>query len=157
MSPEPSAVRWAVLRDYPLRLWSLQQEHNADMLREFQLLVHGSRTGSTVHSAPARLLELATALTADHGPALDRIQAERQQALDRGQDRMDSRVPLVPGARELVQHVRRVLADVDDYCRAGELLTLARPPEVVALGDWTTKELLAQDGGAVPTPWPGPF
>ena len=145
-----------MLRDFPLRVWSRAQEHSADMLREFQLLAHGARTGQA-GSPPAQLLELADLLTTQYGPLLDDIHRTRHEALDRGQDRMDSRVPLVPGAAELLVRVRAVLDAVDEHCRAGELLTLARPPELVALSDWTFRELLAQDAGAQPSPWPGPF
>ena len=49
------------------------------------------------------------------------------------------------------------MAAVDEFCRHGDLLMLERPPEVVALSDWTRVEIIAQYGGAEPTPWPGPF
>ena len=148
--------REGVLRDYPLRLWARQQQHTEEMLREFQLLVHGQRSGQG-STAPARLLQVVESLLAAHGPRIDRIQEERQRAVDQGLERMDSRVPLVEGTPELLGMIQQALADVDDFCRAGDLLTLARPPELVALMDWTARELVAQYHGAAPTPWPGPF
>lgn len=63
----------------------------------------------------------------------------------------------MPGTPVLVERVQAVLADVDEYCRSGELLMLARPPELVALSNWTLGELIAQDAGREATPWPGPF
>ena len=155
MQPAYEVVGEAVLRDYPLRLWARQQEHSADLLREFALLLIGEQT-SDLH-APAQLVELAHMFSLRFGPLLDDLNATRQAALDAGQDRMDSVVPLIGGLEELLAPVRKVLDDVDDFCRRGQLLALERTPEQVALYAWTERELLAQLAGAEPTPWPGPF
>lgn len=145
----------AVLRDYPLRLWARQQEHTDGLLREFALLRVGEEGGS--HHAPQQLLELADVFTARFGPLLEALTTERQDALDRGEDRTDSRVPLVEGTPELLAQVDAVLTAVDEYCAAGDLLVLPRAPELVALSRWTLGELVRQYEGAEPTPWPGPF
>jgi hypothetical protein len=145
----------AVLRDYPLRLWAEQQEHVDSVMREFQLLVVGERSG--VSSAPRMLVELADMFTSRFGDLLQAINEERQAALEAGLDRLDSQIPLVEGAPALLEQVREVLAAVDAYCASGDLLVLPRSPGLVALGDWTRRELLAQYEGAEPTPWPGPF
>ncbi|MFP5219002.1 MAG: hypothetical protein ACLGIG_04595 [Actinomycetes bacterium] len=153
--PEPTPIRGqAVLRDYPLRLWAAQQEHMQALLREFQLLLVGDQQ-STDHTAPRRLLELADMFTARFGPLIEQIHAERQSAYDRGQDRMDSHVPMPEGTPELLQQVNAVLAAVDEYCARGDLLVLPRSPELRALSEWTTREITAQYDGAAPTPWPG--
>jgi hypothetical protein len=91
------------------------------------------------------------------GPLLDAITQERQEAVDRGLDRMDSRIPLVEGAPALMEQVRVVLESVDEYCRKGDLLLLPRSEELVRLADWSRREVVAQFDGAEPTPWPGPF
>lgn len=154
--PDPPAVlRTAVLPDYPLRLWARQQEHLDALLREFQLLLVGQ--SSAAHPAPRRLVELAETFTARFGPLLEAIRTERQAALDRGLDRIDSHVPLVERTPELLAQVEAVLTAVDDYCRSGELLVLPRSPELLALARWTREQLVAQYDGREPTPWPGPF
>lgn len=146
----------AVLRDYPLRLWLRQQEHSDAVLREFQLLVGAQEAGAQT-SAPAQLVELAELFTTRFGGLISEINDERHAALEQGLDRMDSRVPMPEGTPQLMQQVAGVLHAVDDYCRGGELLTLARPPELVTFFEWTMSELTAQYDGAPPTPWPGPF
>lgn len=153
---EPRIRGEAVLRDYPLRLWAEQQEHTQALLREFQLLLVGEQQGPD-HAAPRRLVELADMFTARFGPLIERINAERQDAYDRGLDRLDSVVPMPEGTPELMRQVDSVMAAVDQYCANGDLLVLPRPPEQLALSEWTTRELLAQYEGAPPTPWPGPF
>jgi len=147
----------AVLRDYPLRLWARQQEHSQELLREFKLLLLGKESGQTTTEAPAQLIALSDMFDRDHGPLIERITAERQAAFDAGADRMDSAVPMLPNIGALLDQVRDVLFAVDEYCRGGDMLSLARPRELVELYDWTSQEILAQQDGAEPRPWPGPF
>jgi hypothetical protein len=155
-TPHLEIVRTAVLRDYPLRLWAESREHTDSLLREFQLLLVGEETGPEDH-APRRLVQLADFFTSRYGSLIDEINAERQEAFDRGADRCDSRVPMPKGTPELLDQVNAVMAAVDDYCRSGDLLVLPRSPRLLALADWTDRELRAQYEGAEPTPWPGPF
>lgn len=156
MSDAVKVVGHAVLRDFPLRLWLRQQEHSDALLREFQLLLGGRGTGSDT-SAPAQLVQLAQMFTTRFGALINAINDERHAAMDRGLDRIDSRVPLPEGTPQLLEQVANVMRLVDDYCLAGDLLTLARPPEVIAFSQWSLAELTAQYEGAEPTPWPGPF
>lgn len=155
--PDPNAiVAEAVLVDYPLRLWARQQEHTDELVREFRLLLAGQTTGTT-DSAPAQLVSLAEMFSERFGKLVDEITSARQVRLDAGADRMDWRVPLPASTPTLMRQVDQVWAVVDEYCRSGNLLALARPPEVVALQTWATREIVAQFHGAEPTPWTGPF
>ena len=155
MTDGPTIVGTAVLRDYPLRLWLEQQEHFDALLREFQLLLAGQQSG--IADAPRALVDLADMFTTRFGALLDTINTERQAALDRGLDRVDSRVPLVEGTPELLAQVRVVMDAVDEFCRSGDMLVLPRSERLRALADWSHGELLRQYEGADPTPWPGPF
>ena len=149
--------RFAVLRDYPLRLWVEQQEYTDGLLREFNLLLIGERSGELHSAAPGQLVQLADMFTSRFGALIDAIAQERQAAVDRGLDRMDSRVPLVEGTKQLMEQVRVVLDSVDAFCRSGDLLLLPRPEVLVRLADWSRLEVAGQYDGAEPTPWPGPF
>lgn len=151
------APRTAVLLDYPLRLWARQQEHTDGLLREFKLLLIGERSGELESQPPGQLVALANMFDSRFGPLLDAITRERQEALDAGRDRVDSRIPLVDGTPQLLAQVRAVMAAVDDYCRDGDMLLLPRSPELLALADWTHQQIVGQYDGAEPTPWPGPF
>lgn len=146
----------AVLLDYPLRLWALQQEHTDEVLREFMLLLSGESSGTTA-AAPAQLVGLATMFSTTFGALIDKITILRQQRYDAGDDRMDLPMPLPRSTPELMQRVEQVWGAVDDYCASGELLALARPPQVVALMRWAAHELTRQSRGETPTPWPGPW
>ena len=157
MGSPHQVVGTAVLKDFPLRLWAESEEHSDGVLREFALLLLGQEQGDGVTSAPAQLVALAEMFTTNFGQLLDAIRQERMDALGRGDDRMDSQVPMVDGTPELLGQVEQVLTAVDEYCQQGALLALARPAQVKALTDWTLAEVVAQYGGAEPTPWPGPF
>lgn len=156
-TPQPPEIHGtAVLRDYPLRIWARQQEHTESLLREFQLLLVGEQQ-EHAHAAPRQLVELADMFTVRFGPLIEQINAERQAAYDRGEDRMDSHVPMPVGTPELIGQVDAVLKAVDEYCANGDLLVLPRTPELLALSRWTNEEVTRQYEGGTPTPWPGPF
>ncbi len=147
----------AVLRDYPLRLWAEQNEYFDGLLREFSLLVIGEQSRALTAAAPGRLLELADLFQNRYGALLQTINDERRQALDRGLDRLDLRLPLIEALPDLLASVRQVLDEADDFCRQGDLLTLPRPEALRRFSDWVRAELLTQYDGGPPTPWPGPF
>jgi hypothetical protein len=144
-----------VLRDFPVQLWARQQAYYDELLREFKLLIIGREQGE-VTSAPARLVELADSLNERFGAMLDAVATERQAAYDAGLRVIDSELPVVPGTTDIVRGVQRVFAEVDEFCRRGDLLTLAMPADLAALRDWSTEEILRQCAGWPPTPWPGP-
>ena len=142
-----------VLRGFPLLVWKRQQEYTNDLLREFQLLTlsdDGARNGP-----PGRLLEVADDFIVKYGNYSAALTAEREAALARGEITIDSSVPLLANTPELVESVRALLVEVEDYCRGGKLLTMAAPPDVAALREWTMTEMLRQFHGEQPEQWPG--
>lgn len=157
MAVANGAQRVAVLRDYPLRLWVEQTEYTDGLLREFNLLLIGERSGEARGAAPGRLVELADEVTTTYRPLLQQISDERQAAVDAGLDRMDSVITLPEETPQLLESVREVLLASDEFCRSASLLMLPRPPDLVRLAEWTHAELRAQYDGGDPTPWPGPF
>ena len=146
----------AVLRNFPLKVWHRQQEYTHDLLREFQLLTSGgSARQPAALDVPAKLLAVADEFLTKYGSYSTRIAEDREAALRRGEVTMDSAVPLPAETPALVASVRALLVEVDDYCRRGDLLTLAAPPDVAALREWTLSEMLRQFAGQPPTPWSG--
>lgn len=147
----------AVLQDFPLRIWHRQQEYTHDLLREFQLLTSGgSARQPDALDVPVKLLAVADEFVTKYGFYSTRIAEDRDAALRRGEVTMDSSVPLPAETPALVASVRALLIEVDDYCRRGDLLTLAAPPDIAALREWTLGEMLRQFAGEPPTPWSGP-
>jgi hypothetical protein len=147
------AVTSIVLLGYPVRLGQRQQEHLDEVTREFQLL---SMSQPEVRDhVPGRLLEVLDMLSARYSSELEQPRRLREQALQDGREQVDLVYPAVPGAAEMMTTWWDVLREVDVYCSNDELLSLATPPDVVALQRWVVTEIVAQSGGAAPTPWPG--
>lgn len=87
-TPDRPAV--GVLRDYPLRLCERQRQYTEGLLHEFKLLLIGEESGELHRAAPGQVVQLAEKFTNTYGPQLTAINEERQQALNRGLDRIDS-------------------------------------------------------------------
>ena len=51
-------------------------------------------------------------------------------------------------------HLVDLLREADEYCRHGDLLTMATPPEAVVFREWFLLEFAKQVDGNPPTPWP---
>ena len=156
MTEQPVFVAKATLRDFPLRIWHRQLEHNQGLLREFQLMA-SARPSDAVDDVPARLLEMAGLFIARYGQMMDNLTAQRMAAYEAGLEKFDSVVPLPAETLDIVPRAVAMMREVDDYCRDGDLLTLATPSDVIALQEWSTSEILAQFHGAAATPWAGPF
>ena len=157
MSDEPPPRDEIVLRDYPVLLGAEQAERHADLLRELQLLTIGERRHDAAHQVPVRLLEISHTVTSRFGDLLHGAQRERDRALAEGRDRVDIRYPVVDGAAHIVSIWAGIMEEVDEYCAADELLTLATPPDLQLLRRWTVGQFLTQIAGGSPSPWPGPW
>lgn len=149
-APELREVR---LIGFPLALHARASEHHAELLREFQLLALDPARGQDV---PGRLVELVGELTGDYGRFTDAPEAARDAAAARGDETVDLVFAVPAEAGPACARLEALLDEADAFCRAGDrLLTLAAPPETVALRRWYLGEFRAQLAGAAPTPWPG--
>ena len=148
----PPTTIW--LLGYPVELGMSTVEHISDWMREFQLMALARSQGSS-HDVPARLQAMVQSLTARYGTELSTPDRLRAEAAARGEPTVDLPYPVRPEAESAVRGWQAMLAEVDEYCRAEELLTLQRSPEQVRLQDWVCEEFLRQLGGAAPRRWPG--
>lgn len=141
-----------VLLGYPVRRGMRAREHTDALLRECLLL---RLAQPQVHSAPARLAELAELLVSRYSAELTEPERRKLQAFERGESVVDLTYPLLADTARVVLAWRQALAEMDAFCRAEELLTLATPPDVAELQAWVLGEFLAQADGRPPRPWPG--
>lgn len=140
----------------PLNIHVRAQQQSADMQREFQLIVEQARVHAS--SVPSRLLELSTQLSARYESFSDDQEQRIEAATDAGQlqlDRLTFKLPAHAG--EAAQQVSAILDEADEYCRSGQLLTLATPPDLVAYRRWYLDNFTAQCAGGEPVPWTGPL
>ena len=137
---------------YPLHLGARASEHYEEVFRE--LALHVSAHPDEQESVPARVLALLEQLGRHYRPQQEH-ELEREEAIARGEAVRDMVVHLPPGAGEVARRIDALMDETDDYCRDGELLTLAPGDDVVAFRKWYLAEVVNQDGGRPPTPWPG--
>lgn len=140
------------LRRYPLRLGVRASQHYEEVFREFALLAASEPQAQD--SIPVRLLALVDALGRRYARQ-ERHEIERDEALQRGEVERDFVIQVPVSAAAASTALDRMLDDTDDFCRDGVLLTLAAPLDVVEFRRWYLREVVAQVGGAAPTPWQG--
>ena len=126
--------------------------HHDELFREFALI--RSSDASESSSVPARLLALLDELDQRFGSFSVGGSSEIEAAVSRGDESVDVtyRVPRETG--EAVIRLAELLNRADEFCRQGDLLTVAPPPDAVAFRNWFLREFAVQIAGAPPTPWP---
>lgn len=146
--PNDALVRVRIV-DLPIDVMRRSRWHHDELLREFELIAHaGGRA-----AVPARLLELAAQLRDRYAAFTEEPTRALEDAAARGETltSVDYDVPadIGPAARDL----DAMLDEVDDFCRTGDLLTLATPPEVLRFRRWFLHEFARQTSGEPPLPW----
>jgi hypothetical protein len=126
--------------------------HHDELFREFALVL-GSEPGPR-HELPGRLLAVIEELSERFGGFTAAPQGELQAALERGDHSIDLTFHVPAQAKEAALRLAELLAAADEYCKEGELLTVAPPAEAVRFRDWYLREFVAQIDGQPPIPWP---
>lgn len=148
---ELGALRRVRLVEFPLRVYARAQEHHEELMREFALIANPHP--DSADEIPERLLDVVAAMRARYAAFTAGPDAERQAAIERGDETMDLEFLIPEAARDACLDLSALLDQVDDYCRTGQLLTMASPPELLAFRRWYLGEFVAQLDGAEPTPW----
>ena len=133
----------------PLKALAFAGEHHDELFREFRLIL--AREPGPGHDLPGRLIGLIEELDRNFSGFTAGAQAELESAMERGDDEIDLVYSVPRSVREACIRFATLLAEADDYCRVGDLLTLAPPPTAVAFRNWFLNEFVAQIDGAPPT------
>ena len=132
----------------PLDIYGRSSEHTDELLREFALI----REDASDH-VPARLLALIHQLNARFAAFTQGQTAALRHALARGDPEIDLLYEVPPEASEGAARLAALLDEADDFCRSGDLLTLATLPEGVAFRRWFLEEFVFQIEGRPPRSW----
>ena len=132
----------------PLDVYSRSSEHTDELLREFALI----REDDTDH-VPARLLALIDELNIRFAEFTQEQSRQMQDALAGGEAELDLLYEVPAEATEGIVRLLALLDEADEFCRAGDLLTLATPSEGVAFRRWFLEEFLFQIEGRPPRTW----
>lgn len=132
----------------PLGVYQRASEHSDELLREFALV-----RGEGSDHVPARLLALIEELRGRFGDFADGPRNAMQAALDRGETEIDLLYQVPPEAAAGIRQLGALLDEADDFCRSGDLLTLATLPEGLVFRRWFLEEFDRQVAGQAPRPW----
>jgi hypothetical protein len=143
--PELATVR---ILGLPLGVLQRASEHNDELLREFALI----REENSEH-VPSRLLALIDELNGRFGSFTEGPAKAIQEALDRGDHEMDLEYRVPADAADGAVRLGSLLDEADQFCRSGDLLTLATLPESLHFRRWFLEEFSLQIGGGAPRTW----
>ena len=136
----------------PVHLMFKANQHHQELVREFALIQLSD--ASARQDVPARLLEVVDRHRRQFSILSFRRTDELAEAVKRGDPHIDMEIDVHPDTAGLAAlEMVTTLAEADEFCRRGELLTLATPPEYVAFREWFFGEIVRQLDGKSPTPW----
>jgi hypothetical protein len=136
----------------PVTLMRAANRHQQELVRELTL-IHLSEDTSK-QELPERLVTLVERQS--HGFSVLNFRRRTQIAdeIARGATTVDLEIDVPAGAGAAAAEMLSILAEADEFCRRGELLTLAASPEYVEFREWFLGEIVRQLAGRPPTPWP---
>ncbi len=146
MSAESGPRLHRVLIDVDPRILVTSEEHQADLIREFQLISLGPVPGDAGgEPLPKRLADLIVEMLAGYQGTQEGNLASAHAALDRGDELVHLEMLLPVEAIGVVEAILGALEEADAYCREGDgLLTLATPPELAQVRRWFAEEVVRQ-------------
>ena len=136
---------------FPLPVFERSRRHMEELTREFEFIAESGGA----HATPARLLDLVERVGRRFAGLNDVAEARVDAALARGDESLDVTYRVPYAASAACAELDAMLDEADEFCRHGELLTLATPAEQVAFRRWFLNEFVRQLGGGAPMRWPG--
>ncbi|HVR33766.1 MAG TPA: hypothetical protein VMS74_13790 [Acidimicrobiia bacterium] len=139
------------LRKVPVALWNESRRWFEELLREFAVVA----TSSPETHVPRQLLDFVEDVRSRFSRFSESTNMTLEEAHADGRSHIDLslRLPAEAGpiALELYEHVLRA----DEFCRAGQLLTIELSERVRVYVEWYLGEVASQLQGGEPVPWSG--
>lgn len=135
----------------PLDIQARTEEHTEDLMREFSHIAHS--TPDVTERIPERLLAVVARLRAEYEPLTGSVREKMEAAREEGRASVDLTYAVPPEVSSAVDELSELLDEADRFCRSGDLLTLATPPESLAYRRWFLGEFKRQMAGEPPIAW----
>ena len=129
----------------PLGLLARAREHDDELTREF-----GHIEVAESDIAPARLTALSQQLRARYSSFTAAAEQAIAAATERGDQTIDVSLRVPEDVADAARTLLVLLDEADEYCRTGDLLTLAPPRDVVTLRQWYLHQFIDQTQGSAP-------
>lgn len=146
--PEDEELVEVRLLELPLNLLAESQERGDELGREFSHIADSDSEG-----VPARLTALSQQLTGRYAESVRPAQEQIDAAIARGDDTIDVTFTVPRHASAAATQLWALLEEADEFCRAGDMLTLASTPEMLQLRHWYLGQFIDQLAGADPVSW----
>ncbi len=138
----------------PVPVYLRASEHGDELMREFALIAAGADSdGNSDPGVPVRLTAVVDELRGRFSGFTLQPESELAAAAASGADTIDLEYRLPPEAVQAAVDLGGLLDEADEFCRAGDLLTLETPPEAVEFRRWFLGEFVRQAAGEAPVPW----
>jgi anti-sigma regulatory factor (Ser/Thr protein kinase) len=136
-------IRYNVtLGDVPTELLIAAKAHIDALIREFALVSTGV-AGGAISPVPRELSALIERVVGNFSEARQSIKRQALRAAERGELRTKLTLSLPLSAAEAGLAYLAALDEVDDYCRAEQMLTLETPPAHRLFRSWYVEELVS--------------
>jgi hypothetical protein len=155
VSTDASETVTVELLNFPLQVFAVARQHHDELLREFALLALSPPQDRPGHAVPKRLLDLIETLGVRYAGVGDRTDAARDDAVARGDAAMDLTYVAPASVGPAMKELHDLMQEADEFCRDGQMLTLAATPLERSFREWFTSEFTQQADGRPPTPWTG--
>lgn len=152
--PEPVTIQ---LLNFPLQVFVQTRQHHDELLREFALLALSPPADRPGRAVPKSLLDLVDKLGVRYAGVADRTDAARDAAAARGEAAVDLTYQVSRSVGPAMQELHDLMERADEFCREGQMLTLAATPLERDFRLWFLQEFTRQADGMPPTPWRGPL
>ena len=156
MSAQHGELVTVHLLELPVPVAGKARQWFEELMREFTLMHAGAADGHDRPGVPARLTAMVDTLVTRFAGLNDDARNRLEAAIDRGDRVIADHVMEMPSeAGPASQGLAAMMDEAGEFCRQGQhLLTLAEPDDVLVYRRWYLGEIIAQLGGADPTPWP---
>lgn len=128
------------------------RQHNDELNREFGYLL--AQADVSPGSVPHRLVTITRQLRERYADFTAATSAELEAAIAAGESTVDLAYQVPAEAADAAATLGDLLDEADEYCAAGELLTLATPDRALNLRRWFLSEFIRQTHGEPPIPYP---
>jgi hypothetical protein len=132
----------------PVDLMARSNQHQQELLREFTLIQLSDKAAKA--DVPVRLVEVIERYRQEFAKLSVRTRGQFAAARERGELYVDLELDLPRGAPQAARELRELFDEADEFCRRGDLITLATPPEFAAFRRWFLDEIIRQFEGDPP-------
>jgi hypothetical protein len=143
-------LRTIAIRGFPVSVFLDARCHSEALIREMAFIVDG---GGDNTELPKRLLDIVYRLRSRAAGLNTGAERAIEEAVAKHEPEIDFEMLIPARVARGAPEFAVLLDEIDEFCRAGELLTLATPPQVREFRQWYLGELTRQIEGLPPTRW----